>query len=108
MTLARRMAVLRAIEGKKRPYPILPCKDLLCDNRCSIRSVISRERPRRPWLWLCSVDMSDYGRPAFGNPLSAMSFRYGRARPMSRATVPVIWSRVSDSRQLCLPANSET
>ena len=40
--------------------------------------------------------------------VTAMRLRYGRVRPMSRKATSRIWSRVSDSRTLCLPAHSRT
>ena len=42
------------------------------------------------------------------SPLSAISSRYSRFRPTSRATVSRICESVPASRMLCLPENSET
>ena len=49
-----------------------------------------------------------YDRAHESSPLQATRSRRRRFRPTIRATVSRIWASVSESRMLCLPANSET
>ncbi len=54
----------------------------------------------------CHIACHD--RPVFESPFGATRSQYSKFRPTNRATVSRIWTRVPESRMLCLPANSET